>query len=114
MAPPVRPAVRRCADPVGHDAPQRSARKAPTVRAVPPVGPTGVGARDRDHARRGWAGMTDLLHPRDTRLPRRAPTGTPASSSGGAPPLRPLALGAAVAGVAASGAVLMGCMALGL
>jgi hypothetical protein len=54
--------------------------------------------------------MTDLLHPRDTRLPPHRPT----SSSGGAPPLRPLALGAAVAGVAASGAVLLGCMALGL
>lgn len=54
--------------------------------------------------------MTDLLDPRDTRLGSRAT----ASSSGDAAPLRPLALGAAVAGVAASGAVLMGCMALAL
>ena len=50
--------------------------------------------------------MTDLLDPRDTRLASRAPSG--------AAPLRPLALGAAVAGVVASGAVLLGCMAVGL
>jgi hypothetical protein len=50
--------------------------------------------------------MTDLLHPRDTHLTPRAPAA--------GPPLRPLALGAAVAGVVASGAVLVGCMALGL
>ena len=50
--------------------------------------------------------MTDLLDPRDTRLAARAPAG--------APPLRPLALGAAVAGVVAAGAVLVGCMAVGL
>ncbi len=49
--------------------------------------------------------MTDLLHPRDTRLPPRAAPSAP---------LRPLALGAAVAGLVASGAVLLGCMALGL
>lgn len=49
--------------------------------------------------------MTELLHPRDTRLPPRTPSSAP---------LRPLALGAAVAGLVASGAVLMGCMALGL
>lgn len=54
--------------------------------------------------------MTDLLDPRDTRLAPR----TRASASGGAPPLRPLALGAAVAGVVASCTVLMGCMVLGL
>jgi len=50
--------------------------------------------------------MTGLLDSRDTRLTARAPAG--------APPLRPLALGAAVAGLVASGAVLMACMALGL
>ena len=50
--------------------------------------------------------MTDLLDPRDVRLPSRTPSGDP--------PLRPLALGAALAGVVASGAVLVGCMALGL
>lgn len=50
--------------------------------------------------------MTDLLGSRDTRLPPRTPSS--------AAPLRPLALGAAVAGLVASGAVLMGCMALGL
>jgi uncharacterized protein DUF6350 len=50
--------------------------------------------------------MTDLLDPRDTRLHARTPSG--------APQLRPLALGAAVAGVVASGAVLVACMAVGL
>jgi hypothetical protein len=50
--------------------------------------------------------MTDLLDPRDTRPALRTPAGTP--------PQRPLALGAAVAGVVASLAVLLGCMALGL
>lgn len=50
--------------------------------------------------------MTDVLGSRDTRLPSRTPSS--------AAPLRPLALGAAVAGLVASGAVLMGCMALGL
>ncbi|MEP7089834.1 MAG: DUF6350 family protein [Nocardioidaceae bacterium] len=50
--------------------------------------------------------MTDLLDP-----PRaRAPRGT---ASGG-PPLRSLAIGAAVAGVAAASVVLVGCMAIGL
>ena len=50
--------------------------------------------------------MTELLDPRT----RPAPSGTGTSR----PVLRPLALGAAVAGVVASGAVLLGCMALGL
>lgn len=50
--------------------------------------------------------MTDLLASRDTRPTRRTPAG--------AAPLRPLALGAAVAGLVASGAVLTACMALGL
>jgi hypothetical protein len=50
--------------------------------------------------------MTDLLPPRTARPPSR-PATEPA-------PLRPLALGAAVAGLVASGAVLVGCMALGL
>ena len=50
--------------------------------------------------------MTDLLDSLGTRLPTRTPSG--------ATPLRPLALGAAVAGVVASGAVLMACMAVGL
>jgi len=50
--------------------------------------------------------MTDLLSSPDTRRTSRpAPSGTT---------LRPLALGAALAGLAASTAVLMGCMALGL
>src|SRR6188472_4187563 len=50
--------------------------------------------------------MTDLLDPRDVRLPSRTVSGDP--------PLRPLALGAALVGVVASGEVLVGCMALGL
>jgi hypothetical protein len=50
--------------------------------------------------------MTGLLAPRDTR--------TPSSDRSGGTPQRPLALGAALAGLVASTAVLMGCMALGL
>ena len=50
--------------------------------------------------------MTDLLAPRDTRT---RPANRPGSTA-----QRPLALGAALAGLVASTAVLMGCMALGL
>jgi hypothetical protein len=50
--------------------------------------------------------MTSLLDPPSTRAARR--TGS------GEDPLRPLAVGAAVAGAVAAGAVLLGCMALGL
>ncbi len=50
--------------------------------------------------------MTDLLAPRDTRT---RPSNRPGSTA-----QRPLALGAALAGLVASTAVLMGCMALGL
>ncbi len=49
--------------------------------------------------------MTDLLRSPDLRTPPAPPGGVP---------MRPLALGAALAGVVASGAVLLGCMALGL
>jgi Family of unknown function (DUF6350) len=50
--------------------------------------------------------MTSLLDPPSTRASRGTATGEP--------PLRPLAVGAAVAGAVSSSAVLLGCMALGL
>jgi hypothetical protein len=53
--------------------------------------------------------MTDVMRSPATRDPARRQTADPAAT-----PLRPLALGAALAGALASGAVLMGCMALGL
>jgi hypothetical protein len=50
--------------------------------------------------------MTDVLDPPDTGLRRSPAPGTPAK--------RPLAIGAAVAGVASAGAVLLGCMTVAL
>jgi len=52
--------------------------------------------------------MTDLLPPRNAR------TSSGATATSGTPPLRPLAVGAAVAGAVAATTVLLGCMALGL